>query len=115
VLEAESVGFGASGRNGGFVSPGFANGSDAIAAHAGKDAATALHRLSIEGVNFVRQNIETLNITEAQFSPGIMSVCRYDDGDNLKHRVEELERDYDYQVDFLNTAATRERLNSRRY
>ena len=115
VLEAESVGFGASGRNGGFVSPGFANGSDAIAAHAGKDAATALHRLSIEGVNFVRQNIETLNITEAQFSPGIMSVCRYDDGDNLRHRAEELERDYDYQVDFLDTAATRERLNSRRY
>jgi len=32
VLEAESVGFGASGRNGGLVSPAFAGGDDAIRA-----------------------------------------------------------------------------------
>ncbi len=39
ILEAMSVGFGASGRNGGFVSPGFATGHDKIAATVGDDAA----------------------------------------------------------------------------
>jgi glycine/D-amino acid oxidase-like deaminating enzyme len=38
VLEAARVGWGASGRNGGFVSPGYAAGSDAIARRAGRSA-----------------------------------------------------------------------------
>lgn len=115
VLEAESIGFGASGRNGGFVSPGFATGGDAIAARAGGNVARTLHEMSIEGVEFVRQNIASLNIEEAQLSPGIMSVRRYDDGDSLKHYADELYRDYGYKLDFHTTAETRNILNSRRY
>ncbi len=115
VLEAESIGFGASGRNGGFVSPGFATGGDAIAARAGSNVARTLHEMSIEGVEFVRQNIASLNIEEAQLSPGIMSVRRHDDGDSLKHYADELYRDYGYKLDFHTTAETRNILNSRRY
>lgn len=115
VLEAESIGFGASGRNGGFVSPGFATGGDAIAARAGRDVAKTLHKMSIEGVEFVRQNITALKIEEARLSPGIMSVRRYDDGDSLKHYADELYRDYGYKLDFHSTAETRDILNSRRY
>jgi len=115
VLEAESIGFGASGRNGGFVSPGFATGGDAIAARAGRDVAKTLHKMSIEGVEFVRQNITALKIEEARLSPGIMSVRRYDDGDSLKHYADELYRDYGYKLDFHTTAETRSILNSRRY
>ncbi|EXL06448.1 oxidoreductase [Brucella anthropi] len=115
VLEAESIGFGASGRNGGFVSPGFASGGDDIAARAGKTIAKTLHELSIEGVEFVRQNIDTLKIEEAQLIPGIMSVRRYDDGEGLKHYAEALQRDYGYRIDFHPTAETRNILNSKRY
>ncbi len=74
-----------------------------------------MHKLSIEGVEFVRQNIADLRITEAGLTPGIMSVRRYDDGDNLKHYAEQLYRDYNYRIDFLTTAQTRELLNSKRY
>ncbi len=115
VLEAESIGFGASGRNGGFVSPGFASGGDDIAARTGKTVAKTLHELSIEGVGFVRQNIDTLKIEEAQLIPGIMSVRRYDDGESLKHYAEALQRDYGYRIDFHSTAETRNILNSKRY
>jgi gamma-glutamylputrescine oxidase len=115
VLEAESIGFGASGRNGGFVSPGFSTGTDAIAARAGGETAKALHKLSIEGVEFVRRNIEELGIHNAQMSPGIMSVRRYDDGDNLKRYAEQLYRDYGYRIDFLETSETRNILDSKRY
>lgn len=115
VLEAESIGFGASGRNGGFVSPGFSSGGDDIAARTGKTIAKTLHELSIEGVEFVRQNIDTLKIEEAQLIPGIMSVRRYDDGESLKHYAEALQRDYGYRIDFHPTAETRNILNSKRY
>jgi glycine/D-amino acid oxidase-like deaminating enzyme len=71
LLEAESVGFGASGRNGGFVSPGFATGSAEIARRAGDEAARRLHLLSIEGVDFVRETIDVLKIDGASPQPGM--------------------------------------------
>src|SRR5690606_41895074 len=47
VLEAESIGFGASGRNGGFVSPGFATGGDAMAARTNEDRKSVLEGTSV--------------------------------------------------------------------
>ena len=115
VLEAESVGFGASGRNGGFVSPGFATGSDNIARMAGTEAARQIHRLSIEGVEFVRETIETLKIEEARPQPGITSVLRYDEGGSLKAHADETRRVYGYELDYLSTDEVRSVLKSNRY
>ena len=44
LIEAARVGWGASGRNGGFVSAGYALGHDGIAAKVGDTAAKDLHR-----------------------------------------------------------------------
>ncbi|MFC0805325.1 NAD(P)/FAD-dependent oxidoreductase [Ensifer sp. P24N7] len=115
VLEAESVGFGASGRNGGFVSPGFATGSDNIARMAGTEAARQIHRLSIEGVEFVRETVETLKIEEARPQPGITSVLRYDEGGSLKAHADEMRRVYGYELDYLSTDEVRSVLKSNRY
>ncbi|UTG97445.1 FAD-binding oxidoreductase [Sinorhizobium meliloti] len=115
VLEAESVGFGASGRNGGFVSPGFATGSDNIARMAGTEAARQIHRLSIEGVEFVRETIEALKIDGARPQPGITSVLRYDDGGSLKAHADEMRRIYGYELDYLSTGEVRSVLKSNRY
>jgi glycine/D-amino acid oxidase-like deaminating enzyme len=115
VLEAESVGFGASGRNGGFVSPGFATGGDTIARVAGTDAAQKLHRLSIEGVDFVRDTIKELGIKDANPQAGIMSVLRYDGGDSLKMYAYEMRDRYGYELEYLSIDAVRSQLRSRRY
>src|SRR5689334_11824563 len=53
VLEAERIGWGASGRNGGFVGPGYATSHANITRMVGVERAKALHRLSIEGVRIV--------------------------------------------------------------
>ncbi|MFX8082908.1 FAD-dependent oxidoreductase, partial [Acinetobacter baumannii] len=50
LLEAGRVGGGASGRNGGFVLPGFTAGNEAIAHRLGDQAAADLWALSVEGV-----------------------------------------------------------------
>ncbi|MBD8556057.1 FAD-binding oxidoreductase [Rhizobium sp. CFBP 8762] len=115
VLEAERIGFGASGRNGGFVSPGFATGGDAIAKAAGPDAARKIHHLSIEGCDFVRDTIRDLQITEAQPQSGIMSVLRHDGGESLKQHAEQVGRDYGYELEYLDTDAVRQSLKSSRY
>ena len=76
LLDAESIGFGASGRNGGIVSPAFACGNEAIAARVGPEKARALHRLSIEGVARLRSHIDALNIIDAQLTPGLLHLRR---------------------------------------
>lgn len=58
VLEAEQLGFGASGRNGGFVSPGFACGQQEIGRRVGTDHADQMFALSLEGVDYVRARIQ---------------------------------------------------------
>lgn len=115
VLEAESVGFGASGRNGGFVSPGFATGGDNIARMAGVEAARQIHRLSIEGVDFVRETIASLKIAGVAAQPGITSVLRYDDGDSLKAHADAMHQTYAYDLQYLDTRQVRSVLKSKRY
>lgn len=115
VLEAESVGFGASGRNGGFVSPGYATGGEEIARVAGKDKARRLHLLSMEGVEFIRDNISTLGIDDAKPQPGIMSVLRYDDGASLKAYAQQSLKEYDYRLEYMDRDEVRAVLKSERY
>jgi glycine/D-amino acid oxidase-like deaminating enzyme len=115
LLESENVGFGASGRNGGFVSPGFSTDGDVIARIAGKDAAKKLFHLSAEGVEFIRDTIRDLGIDSADVKPGIMSVMRYDDGAALKAYREQVLKDYGYELDLVDTDEVRSVLKSERY
>lgn len=57
VLEAERIGYGASGRSGGQIIPGWAGGMDKIAAQLGKGDAKRVWDFSIEGVDMTRELI----------------------------------------------------------
>jgi len=56
LLEGRRIGWGASGRNGGFCGPGYALGHDGIARIAGTETARELMALSREGVDYVADN-----------------------------------------------------------
>lgn len=115
VLEAEAVGWGASGRNGGFVSPGYARSHSSIASAIGEVKANELHGLSIEGMRIVSDNIRDLAIAGADPRPGRISVVRYDSGDSLARARDQLVRDHGYTVDFWPTEQVREVLRSPKY
>ena len=115
VLEAQSIGFGASGRNGGFVTPGYSTGRAQIEAMAGAARGRELHRLSIEGMEFVRDTIAALSIDTAKPVFGKMSVLRHDDGDRLKAEAEASARLFGYELEYLDTEAVRQWLQSKRY
>jgi glycine/D-amino acid oxidase-like deaminating enzyme len=57
LLEGRRIGWGASGRNGGFCGPGYAVGYDAIARMAGEESARELLDLSRDGVDIVANNL----------------------------------------------------------
>ncbi len=71
LLEAQEIGWGASGRNGGQVLPGFACGEDKMAALAGAAPARAMWDMSVEGVNMIRERIAAHDIA-CGYKPGYL-------------------------------------------
>lgn len=67
VLDAHTVGWGASGRNGGAVLPKFRLSYRRMAAEHGLDTAKAMHRIAHDGVDTVEALISEFNISEASF------------------------------------------------
>ena len=69
VVEAVSVGFGASGRNGGQIINGYSRDFDTILQRYGKDKAEELLSMSFEGGDIIRARIEKYNIS-CDYHPG---------------------------------------------
>ncbi len=67
VLDANPVGWGASGRNGGVVSSKFRVSFPAIAARHGLEVAKTMHRLAHDGVRAVESLVDEFGIAHAEF------------------------------------------------
>jgi gamma-glutamylputrescine oxidase len=115
LLEANRVGWGASGRNGGFVSPGFSAGHDTLAQAVGEDHARALHRLSIEGMDAIADNLDRLAIAGADRVHGILSASRHEAAGAMTAQRDRLARDFDYPVEFWPREQVQAALLSPRY
>lgn len=89
LLESRRAGWGASGRNGGFVSGGFSNSLQSLDKKLGRDHAVRIHGLSWDAVSLIRQRIETYAIDCGPIVDGIIRASWFDDADGLKR-----ERDY---------------------
>jgi gamma-glutamylputrescine oxidase len=72
LVEARKVGWGASGRNGGFVSPGFAVGPRGLVARAGLEPARQLYGLTREAVRLVRDRIDRYGIAAEPVDSGML-------------------------------------------
>ena len=78
LIEAKRLVWGASGRNGGFVSDGFALDATELAARVGIETARSLYGLSRLGTEAVRQNIARLD-PSLKMGDGCIVVLRHDD------------------------------------
>lgn len=115
VLEAEQIAWGASGRNGGVVSPGYATSFAKIAARAGYDNAIRLHRLSIEGVDIVRGNIDSLHIASAVPMHGALKVSRFENSTQARAHARWMRDTFDYDLEYLSKEEIRHLLRSEKY
>ncbi|WP_374384306.1 NAD(P)/FAD-dependent oxidoreductase [Dongia sp.] len=101
LLERHRIAWGASGRNGGFVTAGYATGLETIRRRVNAADADALYRLSMEGVEMVRDNISALDIKGVDPTPGILRVIRYDGGDGIKAYRDEMARRFGEEMRYL--------------
>jgi gamma-glutamylputrescine oxidase len=114
LLEAARVACGASGRNGGFVSNGFALGIGEVAKQVGLEAAQELYRLSRAGTEFIRETI-AVHDPAIEMGKGLRICVRYDDDGALLRYADELRGQYGEDVLKHSTDATRIVLDSQRY
>ncbi len=115
LLEAHRIAWGASGRNGGFVSAGYATGLANIERRVGPDQAKELYRLSMEGVEIVRRHMTDLDIEEAQPVPGIVKALRYDSRGALRASRDKQEREFGLKLRYLTRDEARDMLVSSKY
>ena len=114
LLEARRIAWGASGRNGGFVSNGFALGVDKLAASVGLDAARALYRLSCFGTEYVRREIAEGD-PSIKMGDGWLSCMRYSNAPGKKAEAAAAMRDHGHEKKFLEIAGTRALADTQRY
>lgn len=114
VLDANRVGWGASGRNGGQVSSGFAADDDAVLKQVGQAHFDALYRLSIEGMEMVRDACLNLGAGAGGLTPGILKVLRYDDPAGLADHRDRMAA-YGRRFTLLDRDAVRAQVNSPAY
>ncbi len=115
LLEANRVGWGASGRNGGFVGAGFSEALPAIIAKSGLKDAQELYQLSRQGAGYVRQKISVWPDCEIGFVDGRLSVLRFDNPAKLLARRDHLERDFDHALTYWPTERVRAALRTESY
>jgi glycine/D-amino acid oxidase-like deaminating enzyme len=114
LLEAGSLAAGASGRNTGFVLPGFACDADKIIARVGFARAKSLWALSQAGVDYVRRAIRDETAVGIEPQDGWVYVSKVDNGDELAWLLRML-NDLGCEVEGWPTERTRAILHSERY
>jgi gamma-glutamylputrescine oxidase len=79
VIEADTVGHGASGRNGGFVFGGFSLGERSVVDAVGADAGRKLYRLTLDAVETIRRRIAKYGIECEARHEGVYLANWFDD------------------------------------
>src|SRR5947199_3382607 len=115
VLDAGEVAGGASGRNAGFVSPGFAERIDAIVERVGLPRAKELWGLSVGGVDYIRGAISETEMPGVEPRDGRLSVRRTDDEPRLIEHAAMLRVDFGADVEVWPTDQVREVLRTPYY
>ncbi|MGN6512192.1 MAG: NAD(P)/FAD-dependent oxidoreductase [Lysobacteraceae bacterium] len=115
LLEAERMGFGASGRNGGFVFGGFSRGEDALLRELGPYRARALYAGTTDAVERIRARIDAHAIDCERVEAGVLWANWFRDPRVLRERQALLARHYGVEWQWLPRAELRERVRSTRY
>lgn len=115
LVERHRIAWGASGRNGGFVGPGYAARSGALIDKLGLDHARRLYAQSQVGVAIVRQAIEAFGRPDILMGSRKLVGSRTDQGPDFADRTRRIADQLGASFEPWTTAQTREKLDTARY
>ena len=115
LLERHRIGWGASGRNGGFVGPGYALRTAALIERLGIEHARRLYDQSKRGVAIVREAIDALGRPDILMGNRKLSLSRTDQGPDFADRTRRLAEQLGASFEPWTTVQVRAVLDTRRY
>jgi gamma-glutamylputrescine oxidase len=115
LLEADEIGHGASGRNGGFVFGGFSRGEAALLHELGPERARALYRGTTEAVSLIRRRIDDYGIDCDVSDAGVIWANWFRDEGILRARQRLLQEHYGEHWEWLPQDELRRRIRTTRY
>lgn len=115
LVERRRIGWGASGRNGGFVGAGFALRSGALIEKLGEDHARRLYAQSQRGVEIVRASLKEMGRADIMMGWGRLSVSRTDQGPDFAERTRALAEKLGATFEAWDTDRVRALLSTARY
>ena len=115
LLEANEVGFGASGRNGGFVFGGFSRGEESLLRELGPQTARNLYHGMTDAVALIRERIGRYRIDCDVVDAGVLWANWFRDPGVLRGRQQLLAERYGVDWQWVPQAGLRERIVSSRY
>jgi len=115
VLEQHCFGWGASGRNGGFVARGYAAGPDEIAARTDIETARALMALTRDARALIKQRITDFNIDCGPLKYGVLTVSWKDRPESVRAYTDRMNRDYNAGLDYWDTDRVRAACKTEKY
>ncbi len=115
LLERHRVGWGASGRNGGFVGTGFSQSPEVLAAGLGRAGARELDDLTRDALTLIRRRIEAHAIDCGPVREGTVMASWFDDEAALRARVDFMNEVFDAGLEFWPKAKLAQHYESRRY
>jgi gamma-glutamylputrescine oxidase len=115
LLEADALGFGASGRNGGFVFAGYSLDERTLLARLGAERARRLFRRTVDAVDLIRSRIARYAIACDAVDQGVIWANWFRDPEVLRARQHLLAEQFGVDWQWLPTAELRELLRTSRY
>ncbi|MFK9118675.1 FAD-binding oxidoreductase [Peribacillus castrilensis] len=116
VLEQETIGYGASGRNGGMVLPGYKPTMKELAKKYGADEARQLNDLSLFSVELVKKIIDEHQINcDFRKTGHIVAAYKAKHFEELKHESEFLNENFGYDSSVLDRSQLHQEIDSPLY
>ncbi len=115
LLDSQRIGFGASGRNGGFVFGGFSRGEEQLLADLGPERARALYRGTTDAVELIRHRTDRYDIECDRVDAGVVWANWFRDPEVLRQRQRLLAERFDAHWEWVPQAAMRDLVRSQRY
>ena len=115
LVEAEEIGFGASGRNGGFVFGGYSLGNQALIDRLGLPRARQLYQATVDGIELLRARIKRYAIDCDLSEAGVLWANWFRNPEVLLRTQRMMAEAYGVEWQLLNAEELDERVTSPRY
>ncbi|AKS42134.1 NAD(P)/FAD-dependent oxidoreductase [Wenzhouxiangella marina] len=115
VIEADEIGSGASGRNGGFVFAGYSLGNDALADQVGEDRAREMHGWTRASVAEVRRRIRDYGLDCQANDAGVVLTDWFHRPEAMQEFAERMQQRLGFELSWLDPERCAEHVRSPRY